>query len=146
MLITDNFESHNWHDNAIHGIQIEQNENGCDGSLILDIDYIAEWCSEENEAYSFKVAPADLIFHEVTDLVISIDYAIASAALQPMTIHEIQRNEYVYPNGQLAFSWVIQINWPSYSFIKFTSCGFTQKLRKKPKSTGAQYLSKVERS
>lgn len=125
------FEGSGWHDNAVHGFRILEGEDGCSGELVLDIDYIVQWVSPENEnnSYSFQIAPADLTFHDVTELVISIDYASSTAALQPMTIHEIHREVVTYPNGWSSFSWRIEINWPRNSFISFISSGFTQFLR-----------------
>ena len=138
----DQFDSYSWHDNAIHGFRIVEGPDGCSGELILDIDFIAEWLPPQNEsnAFQFRIAPADLTFHEVTELVISVDYALCSAALQPMTIHEIHREAVTYPNGYSSFAWQIEVNWPRNSFISFRAPGFTQALRAEPIASGAQYL------
>jgi hypothetical protein len=134
-----------WHDNAIHAFRIREGEDGCSGELILDIDFILEWLAPVEHSFNFRIAPADLTFHEVTDLVVSIDYASATAATQPMTIHEIRREAISYPNGHRSFKWNIEINWPPKGLISFQSIGFTQSLRMEPVVSGAQYLQAAER-
>lgn len=144
----NDFESFCWHDNAIHGIRIVEGPDGCSGELILDIDFIVEWLPPEagENAYQFRIAPSNLVFHEVTDLVISVNYAASTAALQPMTIHEIHREIVTYPNGYTSFAWKIEINWPRNGFISFSSKGFTQNARMQAIASGAQYLSPAERT
>lgn len=137
------FEKIHWHDNAIHGLHIVEGKTS--GELVLDIDYIAEWLPPTDGAFGFKVAPADLTFHEVSDLSVSINYAVASAAVQPMTIGEIQREVVTYPNGYSSFAWSIKLNWPPNGLITFCASGFTQSQRMEPITTGAQYLSPSER-
>ena len=143
MSAPDQFDSYSWHDNAIHGFQIIEGPDGCSGELILDIDFIVEWLPPEKDSnsFQFRIAPADLTFHEVTELVISVDYASCTAALQPMTIHEIHREAVTYPNGYSSFAWKIEVNWPRNSFISFRAPSFTQLLRAEPITSGAQYLS-----
>ncbi|MBB1519902.1 hypothetical protein [Aquipseudomonas guryensis] len=143
MFSTEDFGKIQWHDNAIHAFRIL--EGDVCGELIFDIDFIAEWLPPTNEKYNFKVAPSNLIFHEVSDLVISINYAEASAAVQPMAIHEIQQEPITYPNGYSTFRWKINLNWPPNSFFSFCSPGFNQSQRMEPIITEAQYLSPSER-
>uniref|UniRef100_UPI002FCDCCE6 hypothetical protein n=1 Tax=Massilia sp. S19_KUP03_FR1 TaxID=3025503 RepID=UPI002FCDCCE6 len=143
----EQFDGFSWHDNAIHGFRIAEGPDGCGGQLTLDIDFIVQWLppSADESAFAFVLAPADLVFHEVTDLVFSIDYASCSASLQPMMIHEIRREVFTYPNGQFAFSWRIDINWPRNSFISFHSPLMSQTLRGHSISSGAQYLTVATR-
>ena len=100
-MMIEPFEDFGWHDNAIHAFRIAEGDDGCSGQLTLDIDYILEWITPmgQGDRFSFVVAPADLVFHKVTDLVISVDYVSCSASLQPMTIEEIHREVHTYPNG-----------------------------------------------
>ena len=144
MFSIDDFEKIHWHDNAIHSLRIVEAED-CAGELVLDIDFIAEWLPPVNNAFNFKIAPSDLTFHEVSDLIISINYAAASAAVGPMTISEITRTVCSYPNGHSSFTWRININWPPKSFISFQASGFTQVPRSEPVFSDAQYLSPSER-
>ena len=143
MFSTEDFGKIQWHDNAIHGFRILEGEI-C-GELVFDIDFIAEWLPPLNEKYSFKIEPSNLIFHDVSDLIISINYAAASAAVQPMIIHEIQQELITYPNGYKSFRWKINMNWPPNSFFSFCSPGFSQHQRMESIITEAQYLSPKER-
>ena len=144
MLSTDDFEKIHWHDNAIHGFRILEGEL-C-GDLVFDIDFIVEWLPPVQGAFSFRVAPSNLTFHEVSDLIISINYAAATAAVQPLAIHEIHREVVTYPNGYSSFAWKVELNWPPNSYFTFQSSGFTQHQRMEPITTGAQYLSSMERN
>lgn len=136
-----------WHDNAIHGFRLIEGSDGCSGELVLDIDYIVEWLAPKggDNRFGFRVAPADLRFHEVTDLIISIDYASSHAAFQPMVIHAIQREVMIYPNGFSSFAWRIEINWPENSYISFRANGFTQLLRAEPIISNSQSLPPSQR-
>lgn len=147
-MVTEQFEDLNWHDNAIHGFRIAEGEDGCSGQLTLDIDHILEWLppTDKEGKFSFVVAPANLVFHEVTDLVISIDYASCSASLQPMTINEIRREAIIYPNGYSSFSWKIEINWPCDSFVSFHSPRMSQMLTGDPIRSAAQWLTPPQRA
>jgi len=138
------FEQLCWHDNPIHGLAIREGEHGS-GELELDIDYILEWlCDKTTGHCDFRIAPATLTFHEVTDLVLSLDYLAMTASLCPPSIGEIQRAAYVYPNGYRASEWTIEINWPAGS-IRFKGEGFTQVLRANPIVVDRQVLTQTER-
>jgi hypothetical protein len=143
MFTKDDFEKISWHDNAIHGFHILEGEPS--GELVLDIDFITEWLAPVQGAYSFQIAPSDLIFHEVSDLVISVNYAAAIAVVQPMIIRAIHREAVTYPNGYSSFTWKIELNWPPNSFFTFQASGFTQMQRMEPIHSGGQYLSPPER-
>ncbi len=146
MSVDEPFDSHRWHDNAIHAFRIEEGPDGRGGVLILDIDFIVEWLPpNEGDAYSFRVAPADLRFDDVDDLVIDIDYTVPPAALCPLVIGEIQREAITFPGGRSSFAWTIQIHWPKDSVIRFTSPSLTQTLRSEPVGWGAQWLAPAQR-
>ncbi len=71
----DDFPSLSWHDNPIHGWAIREGEYGA-GELVLDSDFILEWLREPGSARCrFRIAPATLTFDEVTELVVSLDWA-----------------------------------------------------------------------
>ena len=89
----DDFDSMSWHDNHVHGLTIHSGEHGT-GELILDLDYILEWLPAVEGRYRFVLAPADLCFHDVTDLRISLDYVNPSAAITPFSISNIGRQEH----------------------------------------------------
>ena len=145
MTTMTDFEKMNWHDNAIHAFRIREGEDDCSGELDFDIDYILEWLGPESNSFSFRLAPATLTFHGVSDLIISVDYAKATACVQPMIIHAIHREIETRPNGYSSFNWTVEINWPPQSSISFSSSGFTQVLHGQPIISGAQYLTHLER-
>ena len=75
-----------WHDNALHAFRIEEGADGM-GELVLDIDHIVEWLPPRpgTTTHRFRVAPAELRFHEASDLVVTLDYTAPRFALLPMT-------------------------------------------------------------
>lgn len=142
---TEDFDRLSWHDNHIHGFALREGDLA-DGELDLDIDFILDWiCDRASGSCDFRMAPATLTFHEVSGLVLSLDYVTRTAGLCPASISEIEREAFVYPNGSTSFAWAININWPTGA-IRFKASGFTQVLRAEPiVAPGRQYLTADER-
>ena len=128
-----------WHDNHVHGLAIEEGAHGL-GELRLDLDHIVEWLACADGKCSFRLAPALLTFHGVSDLVVSLDYAGPSAALTPFSIHEVRRT--LLPHGR--YAWEIELNWPK-GRIAFNADGFAQVLHGNAVESERQYLSAAER-
>jgi hypothetical protein len=124
------FASMSWHDNHVYAFRIEEGEWGS-GKLILDIDYIEEWLPNE-KSFRFRIVPARLIFREVTNLRLSLDYGAVSAGMCPFSIHEIKRTKE-------APSWTIEINWPKGE-ISFTASGFEQVAAGEPVVCEGQHI------
>lgn len=143
-LNSDDYNPNAWHDNHIHGFSIREGENGA-GSLVLDIDHITEWLPPKDGLFSFKLAPAYLVFHEISDLVIAIDYAGLPAAIQPLSIGKIERQEMADENGYMYMQWRIEINWPRGA-IAFKGRGFSLELRAEPVESSSQVFSAEERA
>ena len=61
------FDALGWHDNHVHGFAIREGEYGA-GLFILDLDYICDWRCGVDKRCTFLLAPANLVFREVTDL------------------------------------------------------------------------------
>jgi hypothetical protein len=62
------FEQMGWHDATVWGIAFVHSPTfGAPGELVLDIDYIVQWIEPvpPDEYFTFAVAPATLVFHEV---------------------------------------------------------------------------------
>lgn len=137
------YESLSFHDNHVHGLSIQEGKHG-QGELILDIDHIVEWLCAEGGAYSFKVAPAFLIFHEISELTISLDYKGTSAAITPFSIQALHRQEFSYPNGFKSFQWHIELNWPNGE-ISFMGQDFSLQLRAEPAMSDGQFLTAMRR-
>ena len=126
----DDFDTYTWHDNHVHALRIRAGAHGT-GELELDLDYILEWLPPRDGAFTFRVAPATLTFHNVVDLRLALDYAGPSAGMTPFSINCIEREPYVYANGLSAYRWRIPVNWPEGE-ITFIATGFTQVLRSPP--------------
>ncbi len=122
----DDYDAMSWHDNHVHGIRIVEGEHGA-GELVVDLDYILEWITQVDERPRFRVAPATLTFHEVSDLRIALDYAKSTAAVSPFSLHAIEREKHVFSNGHTSYRWHLEINWPDGA-IDFIATGFTQVL------------------
>ena len=141
----NDYEKMNWHDNHIHSINIREGDDDWSGTLELDIDYILEWQKTESASFNFLLSPATLCFFGVTDLVISIDYAKATARVQPMMIYDIQRELKSFPNGYSTLNWNIELGWPTDGLISFSANSFSQELRSSPLVSDSQYLQPCER-
>ena len=69
--------------------------------LVLDIDHIVEWIRGEAGKVRFRVAPATLVFHGVTDLKIAIDWGDSGdrTALHDGSIEAITREPVANQEG-----------------------------------------------
>ena len=139
---TEDFEAMSWHDVHVYGLSVIPGPHGS-GELILDLDFILEWICNGG-VYQFRLAPATLTFHEVTDLTVSLDYASVSAAMGPFSLAGIEREQHVYPSGYTASRWNLSVNWPS-GRISFVAAGFTQILRREPTLAEQQSLEGQQR-
>lgn len=139
----DDFEVLSWHDNHIHGFRVVAGQHGA-GELILDIDFIVEWICADRHV-RFRIAPADLVFHAVSNLKLSFDYAKESLAFGPLSIHEVRRAPKVYPTGYRSWHWSITLNSPD-GRIEFDAPGFTMALRASPVETDMQCLEPTQRT
>ena len=140
---TADYDEMSWHNNHVHGLAIRAGEHGT-GELALDLDYILEWLPSGN-LISFRIAPATLVFHEVSNLNLALDYLQPLAAITPFSLGNISRQPHVFPNGYSTFRWEVAINWPE-GFITFLAAGFEQTLRGEPCLTSNQWLTPEERA
>ena len=143
------FDRLSWHDCHIWGFDLragDADEEDWTSDLVLDLDFIVEWlCGVEGGA-RFRVAPATLAFHGVTDLRIRIDWGDSGfqTALHILSIDEIEREAVREQKVHLDrpyFSWRIRLNWPRAGEIAFGAVGFTQTLRAQPVLIDKQHLS-----
>ena len=143
-----NFDDFSWHDNVVYGLhfRIGDPERGdWRREIIFDIDYIVEWVRGGERGARFRVAPADLTFHDVTDLRIGVDFgdsdcrtainelSIANIARAP--VEDLQR----FPE-QDYFRWRIELNLPQGGEISFGARGFSQIMRADPVACDEQRL------
>jgi len=125
-----------WHDNHVHGLSIVEGEHGA-GELLLDLDYIVEWLPGADVRCRFRIVPVVLRFLHVTDLRITLDYAVATAALGPLSLDAIERRSEVRER-YTAQRWTLRINWP-VGEISFVATGYEQR------STGPETVNDLQR-
>ena len=142
-----------WHDNLIYGLRLEAAEPDAGlwhSRLVLDIDHIVEWiCGAEGGA-SFHVAPATLVFHDVTDLRIDIDFGDSGheMTLNELSIDEITRETAPKEStfGAQDYSrWCIALNLPQGGSIRFGASCYELALRAEPVLRDQPRLSASER-
>jgi hypothetical protein len=148
------FDRLSWHDCHIWAVELRVGdpENGdWTSDLALDIDFIVEWmCGVGRGGGQFRVAPATVVFHGVTDPKIDIDWGHSGfqAALHPLSIGKLEReriqDQKVYLDRPY-YRWRICLNWPDGGLITFGAVGFTQTLRAEPILSQNQRLSRSER-
>ena len=138
---TADFESMSWHDCHVHAIRVTEGQNGS-GELELDLDYIVEWIKQP-EGITFRLIPAVLQFHEVTDLKVQLDWATPTAALGPFSLDRIERVS-IQRAHYTATTWCLHVNWPSGS-IAFEAAGFVQEAWGREVVSRNQYLRRSER-
>lgn len=148
------FEDLSWHDCHVWGVRFDAgdpDENDWTSELVVDLDFITEWLPGGIGGAVFRVAPAKLVFHGVTDPRIAINWGNSGfqTALHPASIEAIRRervqDQKVYPDRPY-FSWRILLNWPDGGEIAFGAVGFTQTLLAEPVLVAKQHLSRDVRS
>ena len=137
--VTD-FDGLSWHDDTLYGLRFDVGDSfqgDWRADLVLDIDHIVEWIRGEAGKIRFRVAPATLVFHGVTDLKIAIDWGDSGdrTALHDGSIEAITREPVASQEGYPVrehYRWRIALNWPQGGAIAFDARGFTQTLRAEP--------------
>jgi hypothetical protein len=147
------FADLSWHDNALYGLRLDVGDparGDWRSELVLDIDHIVEWLCGLGRQVRFRVAPATLTFHHVTDLRIAIDCGDSGGqvALYPLAIDAITRERLV--EQKICFDrpywrWRIALNSPQRGAITFGASGFTQNLRAEPVLLDQQQLAPADR-
>ena len=150
------FDPTRWHDNTLYGLGFEIGDPARDdwrSDLLLDIDHIVEWVRAAEQRMRFRVAPADLIFHDVTDLALAVDWGDSGCqtALNPASIDRITRERQA-PEAQKIcldrpyYCWHVLLNWPRGGRIAFGASGFTLALRAAARLCDEQCLSPADRA
>ncbi|MCR9213979.1 MAG: hypothetical protein NXI13_09690 [Proteobacteria bacterium] len=142
------FDSFSWHDNLIYGLHFqcaEPDKNIWLSNLIFDIDYILEWIQSDSGKFKFRVAPANLVFHDVQNLAIEIPGGPPGhgQTLSELSIHEIERGPQRNKTGSpiTFYDWSIELHFPNSGKISFEATGFTQTLREEPQLLDQQGIS-----
>jgi hypothetical protein len=87
-----------WHDNPIYGIHwrgAEPDRGLWRSELVLDIDPILDWVPSKERCFTFLIAPAILLFHDVGDLEVCLDSRGGDDGyrryLNELSIHHVDR-------------------------------------------------------
>lgn len=154
MTWTDaDFERLSWHDChvwrfAIHGGDPDRNDWTSD--LVLDLDFIVEWLCDTAGAATFRVAPARLTFHGVTDLDLAVSWGDSNhrKSLHEMSIDRIERAQVADQQVFLDrpyYRYIVHTSWPAGGRLSFGAAGFTQHLLSAPVLKQEQRLTRAER-
>ena len=140
-LTTEQFDAITWHDNVLHAISFVDEDFKND--LILDIDYIIEWLNQDCAcSHEFRVAPAHLVFHEVSNLKINLSKGPQLMMFSYLAdINGISRE----PIGENRYRWEIHLLGGEGNLISFEAAGFTQQTYKEPIVTMLQHLTSEQR-
>ena len=147
------FESLSWHDNHIYGFHIAMGDferGDWRSELVLDIDHIVEWVKGGERGVQFRVAPATLTFHHVTDLHLDLDWGdsgfqvnINEASIDAITRAQVPDQKICLDRPY--YRWTVATNSPQGGKIVFGAWGFTQLLRAEPSLQDEQKLSSAGR-
>ena len=141
------FEDFCWHDDSVYGISLrlgDPDANDWNSDLVLDLDHIVEWVRGP-EAMQFRVAPATLVFHGVSDLCIDIDWGMRGCQVAPWlpSIGHIERepvqDQKIYLDRPY-YLWRIVLNSPAGASISFGAVDFEMTLRREPLLVEEQHL------
>ncbi|HVX61165.1 MAG TPA: hypothetical protein VHC19_11200 [Pirellulales bacterium] len=146
------FGEFSWHDCHIWAIAFQPgnpNQGDWTSDLALDIDFICQWLCDDGGC-RFRVAPAMLVFHDVSDARIAIAWERTSYAHE-LSIAEIVREPLAADETGLAqdkpsYRWIIKFNWPEGGELSFIASGFTQTLNAEPVLLDEQSFSLATRN
>ncbi len=147
------FETLSWHDCHIWRLDLQvgdPDEDDWTSDLVVGVDFIVEWLCGADRRFKFKIAPATLVFHGVTDPRIAISWGDTGcqASLFEPSIGQISREQVADQKVFLDrpyYRWRIELNWPDGGEITFGAVGFTQTLLAEPVVCDRQHLSLKER-
>ncbi|MDA1325887.1 MAG: hypothetical protein O3C34_14215 [Proteobacteria bacterium] len=139
-----------FHDNLIYGLHLATPDPDASlwrSDLVLDIDHIVDWICGTDGGAQFRVAPATLIFHDVTDLKMSIDFDGSDhrQTLNELSIADITTQPASASGAGDYFHWRIALNLPQGGEIAFGASGYTLTLRANPVLLDEQRLPPANR-
>ena len=149
------FERLSWHDCHVWGLELrvgDPHEDDWTSDLVLRLDYILEWICGVDGGGQFRVAPAELVFHGVTDPEVGIRWGQSGFQVS-LSLPSIDRIERALVQDQRVFldrpyyRWRVGLNWPDGGELAFGAVGFTQTLLGEPLLTqDRQHLTLSERA
>jgi len=129
-----------FHDNLIHGLHLrpaEPESGDWRHELWLDIDHIAEWVCGADGGAAFRVAPATLVFHDVTALKVAADFAASGRqdTINALSIDSVTRTPARLESAIGAvecYRWRVALNDPPGGEISFGASRYTLTHRAAP--------------
>jgi len=107
-----------WHDHPIYDLHLRCADPECDiwrSELVFDVDHILEWRPQPGKSVLFLMVPTVLVFHDVSDLAVAIDFGFAAGRrlnLNELSVRAITR-EPVLGEGPAYYYWHIALNHPA---------------------------------
>jgi hypothetical protein len=143
------FDNISWHDSCLYGFTIESDKDK--NNLILVIDFITEWVGCHGGQTSFKIAPATLTFHDVTDFCASIpchksEFQVFVRGFWIDAIERTRIERQLVCFDKLYYSWRIILSTPAEGSITFGATGFSLFLRQAPVLRDKQWLERNRHS
>ena len=125
------FAAMGWHDATIWGLAFLPESR----DFVLDIDYIVKWVSPEEEGgyFRFWVAPATLVFHDVCNLCLDIEFYEPWVAL----LDDVERTEPDVVGDSTQWLWILNLHDGE---ISCRAAGFHQYFRRQPVLSDSQSL------
>lgn len=144
--MNNELDKYDFHDNKIHGISFVAEVETFGSSLCLDIDHILEWRCDKliNDEMLFSVSKANLVFYQVSNVVIDVKCIGGRSNIAPPYIF-IDTVEMEATGKQNYYRWLIRMV-DMVSFISFEASSFSCNLIGKAMSINRQYLLEKERS
>lgn len=135
----EDFPVMGWHDCRIHAVAITEHEDDTvpAARLLLDLDYIVEWVepARRQQHFTFRVAPATLVFEQVWD--ITGELGPLHECLEIADLHRLDP-----PDGKPYPAWHIE----GQGFdLRFRATGYRQYLRTPPQHVSQQVLTQAQR-
>ncbi|HSR73115.1 MAG TPA: hypothetical protein VLL72_12105 [Kiloniellales bacterium] len=134
----DDFAPHAWHDNLVYEIRLVRGDperNDWRSELVLGLDHILEWLADGQGGMRFRIAPARLVFSDVTDLVVALDWGDSGCrvALNEVSIDRIERDRLPESEQKICldrpyYRWRIETNLPTGGRFSFGASGYRQDL------------------
>lgn len=145
------YDPYVWHDDTVYGMRfrtpdllsphllpdggpLQLASGDWTSAFILDIDHIVAWVRND-DGIRFRVAPADLIFLDVCDLEMAIDWGDSGGRTgvhEPAIDHIIRVPLPDATSPAASFRWRIVMNHPAGGEIVFRARGFELNLRRPP--------------
>jgi hypothetical protein len=153
-LTNADFARLSWHDDTLYGLRLEvgdRTHGDWRSELVLDVDHIVEWVCGADRSARFRVAPATLVFHDVTDLRVALDWGDSGHQIA-LTEPQIDRITRALVRDQKIcldrpyYRWRIAFNWLPGGELGFGASGVGQTLRAAPVLLDQQRLPPANRT